>query len=130
MRKVKMAIWLVIIALIAILIYQNQAFFLSNTSLGLDLIFVDYKTPEIKIVFVCFAFLAAGLLLGEYFDLIHQLKNKKKIKVLNAQIGSQAGQVPVGPVGETPQTGPTADTDAKTVVISPEDSPVSEEQKQ
>ena len=79
---------------------------------------------------MCFAFLAAGLLLGEYFDLIHQLKNKKKIKALNAQIGSQDGQLPVVPIGETPQAVPTADTDAKTVVISPEDSPLSEEQKQ
>ena len=130
MKKVKVGIWAAIVLFFAILIYQNQAFFLQKTSLGIDLIVVNYKTPEVMIVYVCFAFMLVGFLLGEYFDLIHQLRNKKKVKALQAEIGSQTAAVPAGtsePV--SPAAGPTPDDNDKTVIINPEEKPVSEEQE-
>ena len=130
MKKVKVGIWAAIVLFFAILIYQNQSFFLQKTSLGLDLIVVDYKTPEVMIVFVCFAFMIAGFLLGEYFDLIHQFKNKKKVKALQAEIGSQNAAVPAGASEPVPApAGPTPDEGDKTVVLKPEEKPAIEEQE-
>ena len=84
MKKVKTAIWVIIIGFVAILIFQNQEFFMAGQSLAFNLLFADYKTPEIKIVFLCFAFFVAGLLLGTYFILIYHLKTKKRLKALKA----------------------------------------------
>ena len=130
MKKVKVGIWAAIVLFFAILIYQNQAFFLQKTSLGIDLIVVNYKTPEVMIVYVCFAFMIVGFLLGEYFDLIHQIRNKKKVKALQAEIGSQTAAVPAE-TGEpvSPAAVPTSDDNDKTVIINPEEKPVSEEQE-
>ena len=130
MKKVKVGIWAAIVLFFAILIYQNQAFFLQKTSLGLNLGFVNYKTPEVMIVLVCFAFLIAGFLLGEYFDLIHQFRNKKKVKELQAEIGSKTADVPAGPSEPvSPAAAPMSDGDDKTVIINPDEKPVSEEQE-
>ena len=86
MKKVKLAIWVVIIAFVAILIFQNQEFFLSVKSLKLDLLIAQYQSPEIKIVFLSLWVFVAGLLLGAYFILVYHLRVKRKIKELNAQV--------------------------------------------
>lgn len=130
MKKVKLAIWAAIVLFFAILIYQNQTFFLQKTSLGLNLIAFDYKIPEVMIVYVCFAFMVAGFLLGEYFDLIHQIRNKKKVKALQAEIGSQTADVPAGPNEPVPPAAAQiSDGDDKTMIINPEEKPVTEEQE-
>ncbi len=132
MKKVKMAVWVLIIAFVIVLIYQNQEFFLkTKQTLSLNLIFAEYKTPELEIVYfsgICFL---AGLLLGFYFLTAHGLKTRKKTKILNAQVTehtekiasleSELGTIKGAPV---PEALPTADPDAKTVVINPDDSEI------
>lgn len=90
MKKVKAAVWVLIIAFVIVLIYQNQAFFLeSKQSLSINLIFATYKTPELQVVFFCGAFALAGFLFGLYFLAAYGFKTKKKTKVLNAQLFEQ-----------------------------------------
>ena len=130
MRKFKTAIWVIIIAFIAILILQNQGFFMAGQSLTFNLLFADYKTPEIKIIFLCFAFFVAGLLLGTYFILIYHLKTKRKFKALKA--GDVSSNVPTA-TGEgepAPITSTDSDVDAKTVVITPEEVKIPVDEKQ
>ena len=86
MKKVKIAVWVVLIGLVAVLIYQNQSFFLAKQIVSFNLLFAEFKTPEVYNVFVCFAFLLAGLLLGLYFYLVYYLKSKKMVKLLNTTI--------------------------------------------
>ena len=142
MKKVKLAIWVVIIAFVAILIYQNREFFLSVKSLKLDLLFAQYQSPEIKIVFLSFMFFIAGLLLGAYFILVYHLKIKKKAKALNAQVKSQADQIttlenelkqfrpePAPTPAPIEETVSEPEDDTKTVVISPEAQAPAEEQQ-
>ena len=64
MKKVKTGIWVLIVAFVAILIYQNQQFFMAGQSLRLNLLFTEYQSPEWKIVMICTGFFIAGLLLG------------------------------------------------------------------
>lgn len=142
MKKVKLAIWVVIIAFVAILIYQNQDFFLSVQSLRLNLLFAQYQSPEIKIVFLSFMVFAAGLLLGAYFILVYHLRMKRKTKELNAQVNAQNERITsleneLKQFRPTPEPAPAPieetvsepDDDAKTVVISPDERvPVKEQQ--
>jgi|GEM_PF-1302963 len=143
-KKVKLAIWVVIIAFVVILIYQNQELFLSAQSLKLNLLFAQYQSSEIKIVFLSFMFFAAGLLLGAYFILVYHLKIKKKVKALNAQVKSQGDQItalenelkqfrpepaPAPAPAPTEESVSEPDDDAKTIVISPEAKVPAEEQQ-
>jgi uncharacterized integral membrane protein len=136
MKKVKMAVWGLIILFFAVLIYQNQAFFLNKQSLGLNLLIGEYHTPEVRIVYLAFAFLIFGLLLGEYFLLVHSLRNKKKIKTMTAEVDAQKEKIaaleeelrtfrPDPP----PAVEAAPDADAKTVVMKPEDAPPVSEPK-
>ena len=129
MKKVKMAVWVLIIAFVIVLIYQNQEFFLkTKQTLSLNLIFAEYKTPELEIIYFSGIFFLAGLLLGFYFLTAHGLKTRKKIKVLNAQVTEHSEKVAAleserGATIETPVPEALAatDPDAKTVVINPDD---------
>jgi len=131
MKKVKMAIWILIVVFVAILIYQNRGFFTATTqSLGIDLLVANYQTPEIRIVFICFAFMLAGVLLGLYFLLLYALKHKKKIKDLQSESQERLNRISElenelkslkGPEkGPELQPAPKTDPDAKTVVMDPD----------
>lgn len=130
MKKVKTAVWVLIIAFVIVLIYQNQEFFLSKQSLNLNLIFAQYKTPEMAIVYFSGIFFLAGLILGFYFLAARGLKTKKKTKTLNAQLTEQSEKITtleseLTAIKGTPVTEeiPHTEPDAKTVVINPDDKP-------
>ncbi len=127
MKKIKTAVWVLIIAFVIVLVYQNQAFFLeTKQSLNLNLVFAEYKTPELKVIFFCGAFALAGFLFGLYFLAAYGFKTKKKTKALNAQLSEQTEKATSledelntlkghPAVGAMPDTPPNTDT----VVINP-----------
>jgi hypothetical protein len=125
MKKVKIGIWVVIVAFVFLLIYQNRTLFLAKNSLIFNLGFTAYHTPEMRIVLICFLFLLAGLLLGVYFLVVQTLKAKKLVKAANKRVESQNEKIESletalkrhrfeAPAGAAE----SAHTDAKTVVIS------------
>ena len=88
MKKVKGAFWLIIVGFIGLIFFQNQDFFLSKQSIGLELFF-SYKTPELHIaVFFLICFLA-GFFLACYFSFSEYFRSKRAIKDLNIAIESQ-----------------------------------------
>jgi cell division protein FtsL len=93
MKKVKLVVWILIIAFVAIVIYQNRDFFWEtkkSLTINLPLIPSQYKTlPEAELLVIFGIFFAAGLLLGIYFLIGRGLKTKKKIKDLKAQVKEQ-----------------------------------------
>ena len=138
MKKVKTAVWVLIIIFVVVLIYQNQQFFLlTKQSLSLNLIWVQYQTPELEIVYFCGIFFLAGLLLGFYFLTAYGFKTRKKTKALNNQVSEQTDKITsledeLNTI-KRPQVAealPTADPDAKTVVINPDEIPQDSEKKQ
>jgi uncharacterized integral membrane protein len=137
MKKVKTAVWVLIIVFVIVLIYQNQQFFLlTKQSLSLNLIWVQYQTPELEIVYLCGIFFLAGLLLGFYFLTAYGFKTRKKPKALNTQVTehtemitsleNELNTIKGPPVAEAL---PSVDPDAKTVVNNPDNSPQDSEIK-
>lgn len=136
MKKVKMGIWVAIVAFTAIFIYQNQQFFLAGQSLRLNLLFAEYQSPEWKIVMICTGFFIAGLILGIYLLVLYHLRMKKKRKTQQRQTDKPDERIaapesaakpepPAKPERAIPQG-----SDAKTVVITPEAAaPVAERQE-
>jgi uncharacterized membrane protein YciS (DUF1049 family) len=123
MKKVKTGIWVAIVAFVAILIYQNQQFFLAGQSLRYNVLFTEYQSPEWKIVTICAGFFAAGLMLGMYFLVIYHLRSKRKRKTQQLQAEKPHEQVAVRePAAKSEPTAPQG-SDAETVVISPEVNP-------
>ena len=93
MKKVKIAFWLVLIAFLVLVGYQNQAFFMQKHSFDLNLwVTAPYQTPEIynAVLFgVCFA---AGLLLAYLGGLFERYKSGKTIKQLTAALNEHKTQ--------------------------------------
>ncbi len=90
MKKVKLVVWMLIIAFVAVVIYQNKGFFWdTKQSLAVDLAFAKYQIPEVEHLIIFGAFFAAGFLLGIYFLIGRGLKKKKLVKALKTQVKEQ-----------------------------------------
>ena len=89
MRKFKIGFWAIIFGLIGIVIFQNQDFFMAKQSLGIDLIFTKYETPELHRTILFAGIFLIGFIISYIFILIDRLKFKKVVKSLGAIIDSQ-----------------------------------------
>lgn len=130
MKKVKTAIWAIIIAFIVILIVQNKDFFLQKYQFKLDFFVYTPNIPEFEIIWMFLGFFIAGLLLGTYFLLTDHFRLSKKMKGLNTLVGSQLQEITKLENELKTSTGNTVittteevDPNAKTVVINPDDKP-------
>ena len=94
MKKVKIGFWILLIAFLLLLGYQNKAFFLQKNAFGLDLYLTEaYMSPEIyNGVFFAACFLA-GLIIAYLFGLFDRFRANKTIKQLNTDLDNQRQQV-------------------------------------
>ncbi len=90
MKKVKIVFWILVIAFLLLLGFQNKAFFTEKNAFALDLFITDaYMTKEIYngVTFaVCFL---AGLVLAYLSGLLERFRSNKIIKQLHADIERQ-----------------------------------------
>jgi hypothetical protein len=86
MKKAKIAFWGILIAFIALLAYQNWDLFMSKHGLRVNLLFIDYRTPELQNAILFLIFFFAGLLISYFFSLLDRFKSSKIIKKLNASL--------------------------------------------
>jgi hypothetical protein len=86
MKKAKIAFWGILIAFIALLTYQNWDLFMSKHGLRVNLLFIDYHTPELQNAILFLIFFFAGLLISYFFSLLDRFKSSKIIKKLNASL--------------------------------------------
>ena len=94
MKKATLIIWVIIFGVIALLIFQNQAFFLSNQALRVNLgVIKEYHTPEMPIAILVLLFFLAGILISYLFNLSARFKARRTIKKLNATIASHSTEV-------------------------------------
>ena len=94
MKKATLIIWVVIFGVIALLIFQNQAFFLTNQALRVNLgVIKVYHTPELPIAILVLLFFLVGILIAYLFSLSARFKARRTIKKLNATIASQNTEV-------------------------------------
>ena len=94
MKKATLIIWAIIFGVIALLIFQNQAFFLTNQSLRINLgILKAYHTPELPIAILVLLFFLAGVLIAYLFNVSARFKARRLIKKLNATNASLKSDV-------------------------------------
>jgi len=86
MKKVKLIIWLLVLGFMALVIYQNEGYFLSaEQSLRLNLgVVPEYHSPQLPIVVYYLIFFCYGLLVTYFFGLPDRFRNRKAIKRLTA----------------------------------------------
>jgi len=89
MKKVKIGIWLIIIVFIGLVIYQNRDFFFVKESLGIDLTFVAYNSPELPVALYFTAFFLIGALIVYLFGLAERYRSGKQIKALRQTSDAQ-----------------------------------------
>lgn len=84
MNKMKLVIWLIILGLIGLAVYQNQEHFLgSSQSLRLNLgILPEYRSPELPLVVFYVVFFVFGLLVDFGFALPEKLRKRRALKQL------------------------------------------------
>jgi len=92
-KRVKIGIWVIIIGFLALMVYQNQNFFLAKQSLGLNLYFKSYSLPEVVNVFLFFICFLVGLLFAAYFLFFDRFKLKKINKTLNTTINTHLEKI-------------------------------------
>ncbi len=94
MKKVKIGFWILLIAFLLLVGFQNKAFFLEKNAFGLNLYVSDaYMSPEIyngALFAVCFT---AGLIIAYFFGLFDRFRANKTIKQLNTDLENQRQQI-------------------------------------
>jgi uncharacterized integral membrane protein len=86
MNKMKLIIWLLVLGLMGLVIYQNEGYFLSaEQSLRLNLgVVPEFHSPQLPIVLYYLIFFCYGLLVAYFFGLAERFRNRKAIKRLTA----------------------------------------------
>jgi len=93
MKKVKIAFWVLVFGFLALIIYQNQDYFLKSVCLEINLFFADYQTAEIPNILLFVTTFFIGLLLAYFFSLFERFKSGRTIKNLNGQIAAQTQKI-------------------------------------
>ena len=94
MKKLKIALWLIIIGFIVILFLSNTDYFLAKQGLQMDLLFGEpFHTAEMPNVIFFLVFFLAGFLVAYFISLSDRFKSKKTIKNLNAAATSQLEEI-------------------------------------
>jgi hypothetical protein len=123
MRKFKIFLWLLLLAVLAVVVWQNQAFFMTRQSFHVDpWLAGPYATPELPIVVLCVGLFLLGFLIAYVYGLYGYFKQGKTIKHLNATVAAQTEEIqtlrrrveeieppPADALVDPPPEAPTAD---------------------
>jgi hypothetical protein len=94
MKKATLIIWVIIFGFIALVIFQNQDFFLAKASFRINLgIVQEYMSPAIPNAVLILLFFFSGLLISYLFGFSSRFKAKRTVKRLNANIATQTKEV-------------------------------------
>ncbi len=94
MKKATLILWVIIFGVIALLIFQNQAFFLGNQSLQVNLGVTEaYHTPELPIAILVLLFFLTGVAIAYLFSLSARFKARRTIKKLNTTLAAHNDEV-------------------------------------
>jgi len=94
MKKATLILWVIIFGVIALLIFQNKAFFMVNEALRINLgILEEYKTPALPRAILFLLFFLVGIVIAYLFSLSARLKARRAIKKLNTTLASHNDQV-------------------------------------
>ena len=89
MSKSKIVIWIIILTLIGVVLFQNETIFLAKQAVGIDLYFVEYQTAELPVAVYFLVTLVIGLFVSYLFSLSDKFRTRKTIKGLTATLDTQ-----------------------------------------
>ena len=93
MKKVKAILWLLIIAALGLVVYQNREFFLAKQGLSLNIFGTVYASPELPVALIFIGFFFLGWFIAYLFGLGEHFANNKTIKKLQQTIYSQQNAI-------------------------------------
>lgn len=127
MKKTKLILWLVILGGMALVVFQNEGYFLETQQiLRIHLrVFPEYQSPNLPLVAFHLLFFVFGLVVAYFFSLLERWRRRKAISRLTAETAAQRleidalraevaqlkGEAPAAPPsgsGETSVTSPVA----------------------
>lgn len=93
MKKLKILIWLIIIGLLGMVMYQNRDFFLLKHSFGINLVSTQYRSPALPAALLFIGFFLFGWLVAYLSSLADRFRAGKTIKRLQQTIRSQQNDI-------------------------------------
>ena len=93
MKKATLLLWLIIFGFIALIIFQNQSFFLAKNAFNLNFGVKQYAIPEIYNAMLVLIFFFAGLFIAYLFSFSARFKAKRTIKKLNTTIAAHMNEM-------------------------------------
>lgn len=93
MKKVKAILWLLIIAALGFVVYQNREFFLAKQGMQLDILGTVYASPELPVALIFIGFFFVGWFIAYLFNLGDRFADAKTIKRLQQTIFSQQSAI-------------------------------------
>jgi len=85
MKKVKIALWIIIFGFVGMVIGQNWEFFKTENSLLINLFVAQYETPLLANAVFFVAFFIIGVLVSYFFGLVRHYRDAKTIRVLKSK---------------------------------------------
>ncbi|MFW6011305.1 MAG: LapA family protein, partial [Desulfosalsimonas sp.] len=105
MKKLKYMLWLVVIGLVALVVYQNGEFFTVKRSIGINLYFFEYHSPELPTGIYYLAVFLIGFLVSYFFTLPHKFRSRRTIRQLNKKIAADEKKIADLEAGLKPASG-------------------------
>ena len=94
MKKVKIALWVIFLGLIAIIFFSNKDYFMAKHGLQINLYVTEpFYIQELPNVIYFLVFFLAGFLIAYFISLSERFKSKKTVKNLNAAATSQLQEI-------------------------------------
>ena len=94
MKKATLIIWLIVFGFIALVIFQNQTFFMAKQTYRINLGIMDeYMSPAIPNAALILIFFFSGLIIAYLFGFSARFKAKRTIKRLNNSITTQTTEL-------------------------------------
>ena len=94
MKNIKLIIFGIILALLIVFSFQNQAYFKEKHRLGLDLVVAGpYYTPEISNTVICIVVFVFGIIVFYLLTLSGRIKRRKSIKELNNSLNDRQNEI-------------------------------------
>ncbi len=121
MKKTKLFFWLLILCAIALLVFQNEGYFMETQQvLRLNLkVFPEYQSPNLPLVAYHLLFFGFGLIVAYLFNTVDRWRRRKAISRLTAEIAAQRQEMETLRSELAQLKGEAAPGPAETSVTSP-----------
>jgi len=95
MKKVKLVFWLLILGAIAVVVFQNEGYFMdTQQSLRLSLkVFPEYQSPQLPLVVFHLLFFGLGLIVAYLFGGLNRWRRRKAVTRLTAENAAQRTEI-------------------------------------